>query len=279
MNKVVVKFFFLLIFTLIMSCTQSQDIKKNLKIELDKTDPISLYSSAMIDLNEKKYNQATLKFNELILRYPLSNEGIQSKIMLAFIDYLNMDYFESINKFDKIINLYPSHKSIDYAYYMRAMCYFEQIENEELDGYNNKQSLNNFKKIINLFPESKYARDSEQKIIFIKENIAAKHMNIALFYLKQDKYLAALNRYNIVINEYSKSKFTPEALFRLVEIYYSMGMIEDAKKTSAVIAYNYPKSKWYKYAYNLMNEDDLKKNKLTLKKRLSNIFNKNANKQ
>jgi outer membrane protein assembly factor BamD len=139
--------------------------------------------------------------------------------------------------------------------------------------------MENFNQIINRFPESKYARDSQQKIIFVKENIAAKHMDIALFYLNQKKYLAALNRYNIVINEYSQSKFTPEALYREVEIYYTLGMMDDAKKTSAVIGYNYPKSKWYKYSYRLLKKTDNKNNKKSLLNKISNFLTNDDKKE
>ena len=139
--------------------------------------------------------------------------------------------------------------------------------------------MENFNQIINRFPESKYARDSQQKIIFVKENIAAKHMDIALFYLNQKKYLAALNRYNIVINEYSQSKFTPEALYREVEIYYTLGMMDDAKKTSAVIGYNYPKSKWYKYSYRLVKKTDNKNNKKSLLNKISNFLTNDDKKE
>ena len=138
---------------------------------------------------------------------------------------------------------------------MKAICFFEQLENEYLDGSYNTEALESFNQVINRFPESKYTRDSEQKIILIKENMAAKHMSIALFYLKQKKYLAAMRRYKKVIDDHSKSKFTPEALHRLVEIYYSLGMIEDAKKTASVIGYNYPDSKWYRYSYELVGSD------------------------
>jgi outer membrane protein assembly factor BamD len=162
---------------------------------------------------------------------------------------------------------------------MRAMCYFEQIKHEALDGKNNQEAMENFNQIINRFPESKYARDSQQKIIFVKENIAAKHMDIALFYLNQKKYLAALNRYNIVINEYSQSKFTPEALYREVEIYYTLGMMDDAKKTSAVIGYNYPKSKWYKYSYRLLKKTDNKNNKKSLLNKISNFLTNDDKKE
>ena len=131
--------------------------------------------------------------------------------------------------------------------------------------------LENFQQIVNRFPESKYARDSEQKIISIKENIAAKHMSIGLFYLKKKKYFAALNRYKKVINEYSQSKFTPEALHRLVEIYYTLGMIEDAKKTAATLGYNYPNSELYKYSFNILSE---KKDKQSLILKIFKPFSK-----
>jgi len=159
---------------------------------------------------------------------------------------------------------------------MRAMCYFEQIRHEALDGKNNREAMESFNQIINRFPESTYARDSEQKIIFIKENTAAKHMDIAFFYLNQKKYLAAMKRYQQVVNDHFKSKFIPEALHRLVEIYYLLGMKEDAKKTASVLGYNYPNSKWYKYSYELVGPKDENKNKkISFFGKLSNLLTKN----
>ena len=259
----------------IISCSEKETI-----IEEGLTEtPEQLYVIAKLDLDAELYEEAKLKFENINFKFPLSNEGIQSLIMIAFIEYVQLNYDEAIYKFDRIIKKYPSHKNIDYAYYMRAMCYFEQIKHESLDGKNNQEAMENFNQIINRFPESKYARDSQQKIIFVKENIAAKHMDIALFYLNQKKYLAALNRYNIVINEYSQSKFTPEALYREVEIYYTLGMMDDAKKTSAVIGYNYPKSKWYKYSYRLLKKTDNKNNKKSLLNKISNFLTNDDKKE
>ena len=259
----------------IISCSEKETI-----IEEGLTEtPEQLYVIAKLDLDAGLYEEAKLKFENINFKFPLSNEGIQSLIMIAFIEYAQLNYDEAIYKFDRIIKKYPSHKNIDYAYYMRAMCYFEQIKHEALDGKNNQEAMENFNQIINRFPESKYARDSQQKIIFVKENIAAKHMDIALFYLNQKKYLAALNRYNIVINEYSQSKFTPEALYREVEIYYTLGMMDDAKKTSAVIGYNYPKSKWYKYSYRLLKKTDNKNNKKSLLNKISNFLTNDDKKE
>jgi len=231
--------------------------------------PEYLYKVATIELDNQNLDIAKEKFQQIEFKYPLSNEAIQSQIMLAFIEYINMNYEEAIFKFDKVISLYPSHKNIDYAYYMRAMCYFEQIENEFLDGKYNIKSLESFEQLINRFPDSDYARDSEQKIILVKENIAAKHMNIGLFYLENKKYLAALKRFQIVVDNHFQSKFTPEALHRLVEIYYALGIKEEAIKNAAILGHNYPKSKWYRYSYKLVGPPKESKDE---KKIFKNIF-------
>tara|TARA_Y100001970_G_C13838990_1_gene653523 strand:- start:274 stop:732 length:459 start_codon:yes stop_codon:yes gene_type:complete len=152
---------------------------------------------------------------------------------------------------------------------MKAMCYYEQITHEGLDGENNILALNNLNEVIKRFPDSDYAKDSQQKIVLVKSNIAAKHMNIARYYQKKDKYTAALNRYKIVIDEFSITKFTPEALYRMTEIYYTIGMLEEAKNTASVIGYNYPDSKWYKLSYNLLSEDNDEKG---IVNKIKNLF-------
>ena len=244
----------------------------------NKNNPDLLYKVAMLELNNENYAEAKSIFKELQLNYPLSNEAIQSKIMFAFIEYLEMNYEVAIFKFDQILNNYPSHKNIDYVYYMKAMCFYEQIENESLDGNYNEKALESFNQIINRFPTSKYSRESEQKIILIKENIAAKHMSIALFYLNQKKYSASINRYQKIVELYSTSKFTPEALYRLIEIYYSLGIIDDAEKTLAVMSYNYPKSKWTKHGYNLLGLNNENQEKAFIKK-IYNLFKNNNDKK
>tara|TARA_B100000700_G_scaffold291325_1_gene350247 strand:+ start:307 stop:1125 length:819 start_codon:yes stop_codon:yes gene_type:complete len=259
---------FLSVFFLFFSCSGN---KTETKISENIAPPEELYELAMIQLNEKNYDQALGSFEFISLTYPLSNEAIQSKIMSAFIEYLKLNYNEAIFKFDRVINNYPSYKDIDYAYYMRAVCYFEQLKKENLDGTNNILAMDNFDQVINRFPNSKYAKDSLQKKILIQENIAAKHMDVANFYIKQKKYLGAMRRYQIVIKEYDKTKFTPEALHRLVEIYYTLGMIEDAEKTAAVLGYNYPESIWYKHSYELLVPKD---DKNSLLSKISNFLSK-----
>ena len=271
MFKIIFKSFLFLIFINFGCATKESSDNQNTKIS---TTAHSLYIEAKNALDNSKFEDSKVIFQKVIEIFPLTNEAIQSQIMLGFIDYLSLNYENAISSFNKIIQKYPSHKNIDYVYYMRAVAYFEQIEKENLDGNNNFQAIKNFNEVINKFPDSEYTKDSRQKIIYVRENIAAKHMDIAYFYLDTEKYFAAMGRYQEVINNYSKSKFTAEALFRLVEIYYKLGMIEDAKKTAAVISYNYPKSKWYKYSYKLINEEK-SVNKSKIISKLTNLIKKN----
>ena len=258
---------FLFIFWSLFSCTNTSNeeiISENISIN-----PEILYIEAMNNFDAKKYDLALEKFEKLEKIFPLSNEAVQSQIMSAFVDYIRLYYDEAIYKFNKILTKYPSHKNLDYVYYMKAICYYEKISHEELDGSNNIKALENFEQVLNRFPDSKYAKDSQQKIILVKSNIAAKHMSIGRFYQENEKYIAALNRFKIVVNDFSVTKFTPEALHRMVEIYYKLGMKEEAINTAAVIGYNYPESKWYEHSYNLLKE---KEKNLKLLEKIKNIF-------
>ncbi len=257
---------------LLYICISCSNNNTNTNINKNKnqlSEPETLYKLAKITFDEQNFELAREQFKEINKLFPLSNEAIQSEIMIAFIDYVKMDYENAILNYKKIINKYPSHKDLDYVYYMIAMCNYEQLQNEGLDGYYNELALNSFNQVIIRFPESKYAKDSRQKIVLVKSNIAAKHMEIGRFYLKNKKYIASLNRFKIVVDEFSITKFTPEALHRMVEVYYEMGMYEDSYNTAALLGYNYPDSKWYKYSYNLVERIDGEE---TLLKKIRNFF-------
>ena len=272
--KLLIQILLFLLIAYLTGC--SNNIKTNTEsVNIKK--PEIMYSEALNEFESQNYDLAVEKFHEIELKFPLSKEAIQSQILVAFVEYIRLEYDLAVLKLEKIIKRYPSYKDIDYVYYMKAICYYEQIENPELDGKFNVLALQSFEETINFFPNSKYAKDSQQKIILLKENAAAKHMKVGIFYLKQKKYLAALKRYQKVIDEYYQSKYTPEALHRLVEIYYSLGMVEEAKKTASVLGYNYPKSKWYKYSYNILVDQNSNKSKKTnlLKKILNKISSNN----
>ena len=258
----------LILLFICISCSNNNNsnIDKNKNL---LSQPETLYKLAKINFDDQNFELAREQFKEINKLFPLSNEAVQSEIMIAFIDYVQIDYSNAILNYKKIINKYPSHKDLDYIYYMIAMCNYEQLQHEALDGYYNNLALNSFNQVIKRFPDSKYAKDSRQKIILVKSNIAAKHIEIGKFYLKNNKYIAALNRFKLVVEDYSMTKFTPEALHRMVEAYFEMGMFEESYNTAALLGYNYPDSKWYKYSYNLVEQIDGEE---TLLKKFRNFF-------
>jgi len=261
--------FILLTFVYLVNCSGNSD-KNELSSQNEFTPPEIQFTEAMLMFDNQQYELATDKFKNIERIYPLSNEAIQSQIMQGFINYIILDYDTAIFQFSKIINKYPSLKNIDYVYYMKALCFYEQISHEGLDGKFNELALENLDQVIQRFPDSKYAKDSFQKKILVKSNIAAKHMSIARFYQKDKKYTASLNRYKVVIDSFQETKFAPEALYRVSEIYLSIGMKKEAEKNAAVLGYNYPESTWYKLIY-----DDLtnQKNETIFSKTIGKIFN------
>ena len=251
----ILRFIFnILVFILLINCSGTSNNVTPIDQQLES--PESQYIKAMMLFDEEQYDQANEIFENIERIYPLSNEAIQSQIMQGFIDYIILDYDAAIIKFSKVIKRYPSLKNLDYVYYMKALCYYEQVTHEGLDGKFNELALINLNQVIKRFPESKYAKDSYQKIVLVKSNIAAKHMMIGRFYQKEEKYTASLNRYKIVVDSFDETKFVPEALFRISEIYLNLGMIEDSEKTAAILGYNYPDSKWYKYIYDNLTKKD-----------------------
>ncbi len=262
------KFILFICFILVFNCSSKNNQVDKSNINNQDTADI-MYINAMDKFNAKNLDEAMIAFDEIERLYPLSNEAIQAQIMSGFIDYGNLNYDDAIYKFSTIINKYPSLKNLDYVYYMKALCFYEQISHEGLDGKNNYLALENLNQLIKRFPDSKYSKDARQKIILVNSNIAAKHMNIASFYQKKAKYTAALNRYKNVIENFSSTKFTPEALYRTTEIYITLGLTEEASNTASVLGYNYPKSVWYELSYNLINNK--KKSKKIFKK--LNFFN------
>ena len=261
--------FTIITFTYLINCSGNSS-KDKLSIQSEFPPPETQYAEAMLFFDSQQYEIATEKFRNIERIYPLSNEAIQSQLMQGFINYIILDYDTAILQFSRIINKYPSLKNIDYVYYMKALCYYEQISHEGLDGKFNDLALKNLDQVIKRFPGSKYAKDSFQKKILVKSNIAAKHMNIARFYQKEKKYTAALNRYQVVINSFQETKFAPEALYRISEIYLSIGMKEESEKNAAILGYNYPESIWYKFIY-----DDLTNqyNETIFSKSIGKIFN------
>jgi len=248
MNRLII-----IIFTsclVLFSCTSS-------KIEAPESEGEKLsilYTDALKKTKKKDYVDAALIFEDIERQYPYSTWAGQAQLMAAFCYLRSNMHDESINVIDRYLALNPGSKEIDYAYYMKGMNYFNQISDVTRDQSVTYIALKSFNEVISRYANSKYANDSKEKIKTINDRLAGKELNIALQYQNDHQWIAAINRYNDVINNFGQTRYAPEALYRLVEIYLSIGIIHQAEKYAATIGYNYPDSYWYKTSYELINE-------------------------
>lgn len=178
--------------------------------------------------------------------------------MAAYAHYRAQDYDDAILALDRFIQLNPGHPNIDYAYYMKAICYYEQISDVERDQSMTRQAMESLDTVINRFPDSAYARDAELKRDLAVDHLAGKHMSIGRYYLRRGEYLAAINRFQTVVRDYQTTSHVPEAMHRLVESYLALGVHDEAQSTAAVLGYNYPGSEWYIDSYALLTGEDLR---------------------
>ena len=214
-----------------------------------------LYADALKKTKKKDYVDAAIIFEDIERQYPYSTWSGQAQLMAAFC-YLRSDmYDESLNVIDRYLALNPGSKEIDYAYYMKGMNYFNQISDVSRDQSITYVALKSFNEVINRFSNSEYANDSKEKIKIINDRLAGKELNIALQYQNDHQWVAAINRYNNIINKFGQTRYVPEALHRLVEIYLTIGINQQAEKYAATLGYNYPDSYWYKASYELINKE------------------------
>ena len=244
----------IIIFTLsfiLLSCSSSK-----LVVPESEGEKLSiLYADALKKTKKKDYVDAAFIFEDIERQYPYSSWASQSQLMAAFCYLRSNMHDESLNVIDRYLALNPGSGDIDYAYYMKGMNYFNQISDVTRDQSISYIALKSFGEIINRFPESEYANDSKEKIKVINDRLAGKEINIAMQYQKDHQWVAAINRYNNVINKFKKSRYAPEALHRLVEIYLTIGITQQAEKYAATLGYNYPDSYWYKASYELINKE------------------------
>ena len=214
-----------------------------------------LYADALKKSKNNDYVDAALIFEDIERQYPYSTWASKAQLMAAFC-YLRSDmHDESINVIDRYLALNPGSSEIDYAYYMKGMNFFNQISDVTRDQSITHTALRSFNEVINRFPDSDYANDSKKKIKIINDRLAGKELNIALQYQNDDQWIAAINRYNNIINKFGQTRYAPESLYRLVEIYLTIGVADQAKRYAATLGYNYPDSHWYKTAYELINNE------------------------
>jgi outer membrane protein assembly factor BamD len=212
----------------------------------------SLYNQGMDFLQEERFPDAAQYFNEVERQHPYSVWATKAQLMAGYAHYRNRKYDDALNALDRFIQLHPGNRDAAYAYYMRALCYYEQVSDIKRDQGMTEKALAGFQEVIRRFPESRFARDAREKIELTEDHIAAKEMEVGRYYLKRKQYLAALNRFRKVIQDYQTSTHVAEALHRSVETYMALGLVDEARRTASVLGFNFPGSQWYVDSYALV---------------------------
>ncbi len=216
-----------------------------------------IYDLALERLEQKRYEEAVLLFNEVERQHPYSEWSRRAMMMSAYANYSTNQYPEAIATAERYIALYPGGDTTSYAYYLIALCHYEQILDVGRDQRTTEQALAALRQVERRFPRSDYARDARLKIDLTLDHLAGKEMEVGRFYLKNGHHLAAINRFKTVIEEYQTTSHVPEALHRLVESYVSLGIASEATQVAAVLGYNYPGSEWYEDTYSLLTSQGI----------------------
>lgn len=219
----------------------------------------SLYNQAADAMGEEDYRSAVTLFEEVERQHPYSEWATQAQLMAGFAYYKDTRYDEAVLALDRFIELHPGSENIDYAYYLKALCYYEQISDVARDQGMTNDALESLDTLIRRFPESRYARDATLKRDLTLDHLAGKEMEIGRYYLNRGEVNAALGRFTTVVRDYQTTTHVPEALHRLVEAYMTLGLEDQATRVAAVLGYNYPGSGWYQDTYKLMNVEQRQK--------------------
>jgi len=273
MNKVK-PIFLIIIILLFYSCSTDEKEISTIK-ELDQNQElITTYKEAYQALELGDPYFAAQKFSEAELLYPQSEWAARSALMVSYSYYLQSFYPEALSNLERYLKTYPSDANIAYAHYLMAICYYETIEDEKRDIAPLLNARSKFNYILENYPNTDFALDSKFKLDLINDILAAKEMYLGRHYVKKTKWIAAINRFKTVIDDYDQSIFAEEALHRLVEIYYKLGLIEESEKYASVLGYNYLSSEWYKKTYKIFNQDYDSKAVKILTKDKKGVFNK-----
>jgi outer membrane protein assembly factor BamD len=225
------------------------------RVDYAKIPPEQIYNNGIDALSEQRYIAANQQFDAVEQYYPYSSWATNAQLMQAYTQYLQNHYTDAIGTLDRFIQLHPSHRDIAYAYYLRALCYYEQIADIQRDQKDTQLAMAALQDVVNRFPDSAYARDARLKIDLARDHLAGKEMEVGRWYEKQHLYAAAIGRFQRVVDDYQTTNHVPEALHRLTEIYLLLGLKDQARKTAAVLGYNYPGSEWYEDSYNQLLDD------------------------
>lgn len=216
-----------------------------------------IYNLAQDNLDRGRYRFAAVAFDEVERQHPYSVWARRAQLMSAYSYYMAGEYDDSVLAAQRFLQLHPGNRSAPYAYYLIALCHYEQISDVGRDQEKTHEAERALTEVIRRFPDSEYARDASLKLALTHDHLAGKDMEVGRFYMKRQEYLAAVIRFRNVIERYQTTSHTPEALHRLVESYLALGIAEEAKMAAAVLDHNYGGTKWYRYSYSLLVEGDM----------------------
>ena len=262
--------FFCSIFIFFTSCSKEEVKTSIIKEKSLDLQVLEVYKEGMESLEAGDIFFAAKKFNEAETLFPQSEWAPKSSLMAAYAYYTQDYYLDTISILERFLRVYPKHKNLDYAYYLLALSYYEQIVDEKKDLQSILKAKEYFSIITKNFPNTEYAIDSEFKIDLINDVLAAKEMYIGRYYLQKKKWIPAINRFRTIVDDYETTIYTEEALHRLVEVYYTLGLTEEAKKYAKLLGYNYQSSIWYEKSYSVFDKTYEKNKKTNLKKRKKN---------
>jgi outer membrane protein assembly factor BamD len=241
---------------LVAGCMKEQDL--NLATYVEQTDPADqLYNQGLANLNAGRLKEASRKFDAVDRQHPYSEYARKSLVMGAFTNYRQGNYEEAINAGKRYVALYPSSEDAAYAQYIVGLCYFKQIRNVTQDQKESRRAIEAMEEVVQRWPESEYVDDARTKIRFARDQLAGKEMQVGRYYLERREYIAAAKRFRYVVENYSNTRHVEEALARLTETYYAMGLTSEAQTAAAVLGQNYPDSQWYKDSYALLQTGGL----------------------
>ena len=262
-----------LVIFLCISCSKKTLQKSVINEKSLDLQVLEAYKEGVDSLESGDVLYAAKKFNEAEVLFPQSVWAPKSALMAAYSYYAQDYYGDAIAELERFKKVYPKHKNIDYANYLLAICYYEQIVDEKKDLNSIIQAKENFRFIIKNFPNTEYSLDAEFKIDLINDILASKEMYIGRYYFDKKKWIAAINRFRTVVDDYETTIYVEEALHRLVEVYYILGLTSEAQKYAKLLGYNYKSSKWYEMSYSVFNKT-YKKNKIEKEKNKKSIITK-----
>ena len=271
--------FYLIVLLISFSCSQKEEKISIIKEDNLEMQMIEAYNEGLKEFNRGDTFFAVKKFNEVELLYPQSIWAPRSTLMAAYAFYSDLYFSDAIFELERFLTKYKNHPNIDYAYYLLAICHYNQIVDEKKDLGEIVKAQNYFNLLLKEFPETDFAEDAKFKLELIQEILASKEIYLANYYLSREKWIPAMNRYKKIVNQYDTTIFIEEALFRLVELNYKIGLEDEAKKYAYILGYNYQSSEWYERSYEILNKNykkaDLKKdtdNQKILLKRFKELF-------